>query len=63
MAYAETIAWRDATYKNRTAAVEAGNAPIDWIVPEYRVTFTECLAHAESIGTVDPIELREELAK
>lgn len=56
---ADIIAWRDSEFSRRTAVVEAGEAPIDWLVPEYRVTFTECLAKAEELGVdIDAIDLR-----
>lgn len=43
-------AWYRSEYRRRTKAVEAGGANIDWLVPEYRVSRTEVVAYAESIG-------------
>jgi len=55
---AKIVAWYRETYMARTEAIEAGNARIDWIVPEYRVTLTETRSYADSIGvtlTVDDV--------
>ena len=56
---AELHAWYKAEYQRRTLAVEAGTSDIDWIVPEYRVTWTEVLAKAEALGlSLSIVELR-----
>jgi hypothetical protein len=43
-------AWYRSEFKRRTEAIEAGGAKIDWLVPEYRVSRSEVVAYAESIG-------------
>lgn len=43
-------AWYRGEYDRRTEALEAGGGKLDWVAPEYRVSRTEVVAHAESIG-------------
>jgi hypothetical protein len=66
-ARANLLAWFRAEYARRTAAVEAGTASIDWIVPDYRVSWSEVLAKAEALGLPtnhgEAIELRLWLGK
>lgn len=59
---AEALArWYRAERAKRTEAVRNGTAKWDWIVPQYRVSFTEVQAYADSIGIslhpTDRIEL------
>lgn len=42
--------WHDAEYARRSAAVLDGTARIDWIVPEYRVSWSELAAKADELG-------------
>lgn len=47
--------WMRAEYARRTAAVEAGTAPIDWADPGTRVAFSECVAKAQELGIFMPL--------
>lgn len=42
--------WYRDEFKRRTEAIKDDSAKIDWLVPEYRVSRTEVVAYAESIG-------------
>jgi hypothetical protein len=55
----ELMAWYCAEYDKRTKAVEEGVAPIDWAVPEYRISWTEVVSKAEGLGILtSPLDLR-----
>ena len=46
--------WAKGLYDGRTARIEAGeNVPIDWLLPEYRVTWTEITAMFPDLASVD----------
>ena len=42
--------WYRQEFQRRTRALKNGNANIDWLVPEYRVSRIEVAAYAEKIG-------------
>ena len=45
--------WYRSEFKRRTEAIKTSNTgTIDWLVPDYRVSRTEVVAYAESIGIV-----------
>ena len=48
----ELIKWFDEQYAMRSRAVAEGTGRIDWVVPEYRITWSEITAKAETLGIV-----------
>lgn len=50
MSYNALLIWYRAEYARRTAAIKAGTADIDWMVPGYRVRWSEVVAKAEELG-------------
>lgn len=55
----QLLDWFDAEYQRRTDLVEKGEGRIDWIAPDYRVSWTEVLSKAEELGiTMNPVNLR-----
>jgi hypothetical protein len=44
------IEWFDEQYMLRSWAVGQGTGKISWVVPEYRVTWSEVCAKAEELG-------------
>jgi len=55
--------WIRETYQERTKAIESGVVNIDWLDPRYRITVTEIVVKADSLGLkLDMIELRRWLA-
>lgn len=51
--------WFDSEYRYRTYAVSQGTASIDWVLPEYRITWTEICAKAQELGiTENAVDLR-----
>lgn len=44
------IYWIKGEFVRRTIAVKKGTADISWIVPEYRISFTEVVSKAEELG-------------
>lgn len=56
----ELRSWCRAESKRRKAAVDAGTAPVDWVLKEYRITWTEVLIQAAEFGLQvnDPVGLR-----
>jgi hypothetical protein len=51
----QLLRWFKAEYAGRTAAVKNGTAKIDWIVPEYRITWSEIMSKARDLGINDNI--------
>lgn len=59
MTVAALQAWINAEFARRTAAVEAGTADLDWVVPEYRVSWSEVWSKAEELGlSMSLVDLR-----
>jgi len=51
--------WYRSEYRRRTDAVEADQAPIDWVTAEYRVTWSEVVHKAREMGILlNPVSLR-----
>ena len=46
----ELVKWYDETLLMRSRAVAQGTGKIDWLLPEYRVTWSEISAKAEELG-------------
>ena len=44
------LRWHRAEYARRTAAAKKGIGSIDWMVPGYRISWSEIAAKAESLG-------------
>lgn len=44
------VTWARREHARRTRLLREGKGQIDWIVPEYRVTWTEVCAKAEELG-------------
>ena len=44
------IEWFNAEWIRRTQALENGEANVDWVNKDYRIVFSEFLAHAKEIG-------------
>lgn len=51
--------WYRSEYDRRTNAIEDGSGKIDWLIPGYRVSFTEVIMKAEQLGIrMNPVDLR-----
>ncbi|MCA2998449.1 MAG: hypothetical protein ING75_07580 [Rhodocyclaceae bacterium] len=57
------LEWYCAEYERRTKAVDEGTADIDWLIPEYRVSWTEVVTKAEQLGIkFNPVDRRLDFA-
>ena len=53
------VDWYNHEWRRRTAAVAHDDAALDWIDPDYRVSWSEFTAKAEELGwTGNPVDLR-----
>lgn len=55
---ANAAAWREREFAARTAAVKAGSSNIDWIDPDYRVSWSEILHHCPPPRNINAVDVR-----
>ena len=46
----ELVKWYDEQYAMRSRAVAEGTGKLDWVLQEYRVTWSEITAKADALG-------------
>ena len=46
----QLLKWFDEEYARRSRAVSDGTGKLDWLLPEYRITWSEITAKAEELG-------------